>query len=119
MRLTKELGRGYGTSNLKDMRQVYIKFSNRRTLFSELSWNHYVLLSRLSSSREIDDSKVNTNTSFLNKTYNIWLLTPFVTNGSADTSSLATKVIYDNNIINFYSGKANSNGGVRPVLYLS
>ena len=54
MRLTKELGRGYCTSNLKDMRQVFIKFSNRRTLFGDLSWNHYVLLSRLSSSREIE-----------------------------------------------------------------
>ena len=53
-KLTKELGKGYGISNLKDMRQVYLKFKKRRTLFGELSWNHYVVLSRLNSDMEIN-----------------------------------------------------------------
>ncbi len=53
-KLTRELGKGYGISNLKDMRQVYLKFKKRRTLFGELSWNHYVVLSRLNSDMEIN-----------------------------------------------------------------
>ena len=53
-KLTKELGKGYGVSNLKDMRQVYLRFKKRRTVFGELSWNHYVVLSRL-----VGDSKMN------------------------------------------------------------
>ena len=36
------------------MRQVYLKFKKRRTLFGELSWNHYVVLSRLNSDMEIN-----------------------------------------------------------------
>ena len=36
------------------MRQVYLRFKKCRTLFGELSWNHYVVLSRL-----VGDSKMN------------------------------------------------------------
>ena len=54
-KLTKELGRGYGVSNLKDMRQVYLKFRKCRTLFGELSWNHYVVLSRIND----NNNKIN------------------------------------------------------------
>ena len=36
-KLTSELGKDYGISNLKDMRQVYLKFKKSRTLFGELS----------------------------------------------------------------------------------
>ena len=53
-KLTKELGRGYGVSNLKDMRQVYLKFRKCRTLFGELSWNHYVVLSRINDNNKIN-----------------------------------------------------------------
>ena len=54
LKLTKELGRGYGVSNLKDMRQVYLKFRKCRTLFGELSWNHYVVLSRINDNNKIN-----------------------------------------------------------------
>ena len=53
-RLTKELGKGYGISNLKNMRQVYLKFPIRQTLSGELTWSHYVALSRLLSDKEIN-----------------------------------------------------------------
>ena len=54
LKLTRELGKGYGVSNLKDMRQVYLKFRKCRTLFGELSWNHYVVLSRIDDNNEIN-----------------------------------------------------------------
>jgi len=36
------------------MRQVYLKFSIGRTLSGELSWNHYVVLSRIRNEKSID-----------------------------------------------------------------
>ena len=53
-KLTKELGKGYGVSSLKDMRQVYLKFRKRQTLSGELSWSHYTLLSRLNDEDEVN-----------------------------------------------------------------
>ncbi len=46
-KLTKELGKGYKVSNLKNMRQFYLTFRKRQTLSGELSWSHYVLISSL------------------------------------------------------------------------
>ena len=40
-RLTIELGKGYTISNLRKMRQFYLKYKKRSTLSSELTWNHY------------------------------------------------------------------------------
>ena len=40
-RLTIELGKGYTISNLRKMRQFYLKYKKRSTLSSELTWSHY------------------------------------------------------------------------------
>ena len=53
-RLTKELGKGYKTSNLKNMRQFYLLFRKRQALLGELTWSHYIELLRLNSMKEID-----------------------------------------------------------------
>jgi len=45
--LTKEFGKGFTVSNLKNMRQFYRIFPIRQTLSSELSWSHYNLLMRI------------------------------------------------------------------------
>lgn len=46
-RLTAEFGRGFSVQGLRNMRQFYLKFQNRSTLRSELSWSHYKLLMRV------------------------------------------------------------------------
>lgn len=40
-RLTKEFGKGFDTSNLRNMRMFYLAFSNCDALRHELSWTHY------------------------------------------------------------------------------
>ena len=52
-KLTKELGKGYKVSNLKNMRQFYLTFRKRQTLSGELSISHYMMLSRLKNNDEI------------------------------------------------------------------
>ena len=52
-KLTKELGKGYKESNLKNMRQFYLKFRKCQTLSGELSISHYILLSRLNDNNKI------------------------------------------------------------------
>lgn len=46
-RLTKEYGKGFNESNIKNMRQFYKVFPIRYALRSELSWTHYRLLMRV------------------------------------------------------------------------
>ena len=46
-RLTKEFGKGFDYSNLKNMRQFYLVFPIGDALRSELSWTHYRLLMRV------------------------------------------------------------------------
>lgn len=46
-RLTKEFGRGFDESNLRNMRQFYALFQNRDALRNELTWTHYRLLIRI------------------------------------------------------------------------
>ena len=53
-RLTRELGKGYKVSNLKNMRQFYLIFKKRQALLGELTWSHYIELIRLNSMKEID-----------------------------------------------------------------
>ena len=53
-KLTKELGKGYKVSNLKNMRQFYLTFRKRQALPGELSWSHYIEIIRLNSMQEID-----------------------------------------------------------------
>ena len=52
--LTKEFGKGYTVSNLKNMRQFYRTFPIRQTLSSELSWSHYNLLMRIEDKQARD-----------------------------------------------------------------
>ncbi len=46
-RLTKEFGKGFGVSTLKDMRQFFLTFPKSHALRGELSWTHYRLLMRV------------------------------------------------------------------------
>lgn len=46
-RLTKEFGKGFSVQGLRNMRQFYLAFQKRSTLWSELSWSHYRLLMRI------------------------------------------------------------------------
>ena len=43
-RLTKELGKGYNTTSLKRMRQLYICIQKGATLWHQLTWSHYKIL---------------------------------------------------------------------------
>ena len=52
-KLTKELGKGYKVSNLKNMRQFYLVFRKSQTVSGELSWSHYVELLKLKNKQEI------------------------------------------------------------------
>ncbi|MEG6521741.1 PDDEXK nuclease domain-containing protein [Desulfotomaculum sp. 1211_IL3151] len=45
--LTTEFGKGFNESSLRRMRQFFKMFSNRATLWHELSWSHYRLLMKL------------------------------------------------------------------------
>ena len=42
--LTKEYGKGFSVTNLKNMRQFYLSFQNRQTLSDDfkLSYSHYI-----------------------------------------------------------------------------
>lgn len=53
-RLTKEFGRGFSVTNLKQMRSFYLAYSKGQTLSDEfnLSWSHYLMLMRLDNIEE-------------------------------------------------------------------
>ena len=53
-RLTNELGKGYGLSNLKNMRRFYILFSKSQAVPDQLSWSHYTELLKLRDYNEIN-----------------------------------------------------------------
>lgn len=46
-RLTAEFGSGFSVQGLRNMRQFYLTFPKRSTLWSELSWSHYRVLMRI------------------------------------------------------------------------
>ena len=48
-KLTKEFGRGFKRSNLRDMRQFYLTFPIYQTLSGKLSWSHYLTLMRVAN----------------------------------------------------------------------
>ena len=54
LRLTKELGKKYDSSNLRYMRLFYLKFRNCDALRHNLSWTHYRILLPLKSVEEIN-----------------------------------------------------------------
>jgi predicted nuclease of restriction endonuclease-like (RecB) superfamily len=47
LRLTKEYGKGFDESNLRNIRQFYLTFPNCDALRHELTWTHYRLLLRI------------------------------------------------------------------------
>lgn len=53
-RLTKEFGRGFSVTNLKQMRSFYLAYSKGQTLSDEfnLSWSHYLKLIRINDENE-------------------------------------------------------------------
>jgi len=52
-RLTKELGKGYGLSNLKNMRRFY-NVAKSQSLIGQLSWTHYCILLPLNDINKIN-----------------------------------------------------------------
>ena len=52
-RLTKELGKGYGLSNLKNMRRFY-NIAKSQTVSDFLSWSHYVELLKIDDINKIN-----------------------------------------------------------------
>ena len=52
-KLTQELGKGYTTTNLKNMRNFYIICSKSQTVSDQLTWSHYVELLKLNNINEI------------------------------------------------------------------
>jgi predicted nuclease of restriction endonuclease-like (RecB) superfamily len=52
--LTAEYGKGFSTTNLKQMRTFYLTYSKSQTASDEfkLSWSHYLMLMRLDNSEE-------------------------------------------------------------------
>lgn len=48
-KLTKQFGRGFKRSNLRDMRQFYLTFPIYQTLSGKLSWSHYMTLMRVAN----------------------------------------------------------------------
>ena len=52
-RLTTELGKGYSTRTLKEMRRFYL-YQKRHPLDAQLTWSHYTILLALK-----DDNKIN------------------------------------------------------------
>lgn len=46
-KLTKEFGRGLSVTNLRNMRLFYQSFQKHQTLSDELSWSHYLLLTKI------------------------------------------------------------------------
>ena len=53
-RLTKELGKGYSTRSLKNMRRFYLLFEKGPTMSAQLSWSHYKELLIIKNNDEIN-----------------------------------------------------------------
>ena len=53
-RLTKELGKGYSTRNLKNMRKFYLFCEKRQPAVAQLSWSHYCILLSIKNIDEIN-----------------------------------------------------------------
>lgn len=49
--LTHDFGKGFTASNLRNMRQFYLTFSNCYALRSNLSWTHYRMLMRVENEK--------------------------------------------------------------------
>jgi len=53
IKLTQEFGKGYGISNLKNMRKFYILFSKSQALPGQLSWSHITEILSIKNLNEI------------------------------------------------------------------
>jgi predicted nuclease of restriction endonuclease-like (RecB) superfamily len=53
-KLTKDFGGGFSEQSLRNMRQFYLLFLIRSTLWSELTWSHYKLLIRIENKKARD-----------------------------------------------------------------
>lgn len=53
-KLTTEFGKGFSTTNLKQMRTFYLTYSKGQTVSDEfrLSWSHYLMLMRIDNVEE-------------------------------------------------------------------
>ncbi|HBS85110.1 MAG: hypothetical protein A2W91_01355 [Bacteroidetes bacterium GWF2_38_335] len=53
-KLTSDFGKGFSTTNLKQMRTFYLKYSKGQTVSDEfrLSWSHYLMLMRIDNEEE-------------------------------------------------------------------
>jgi hypothetical protein len=51
--LTQSYGKGFGRSNLLQIRQFYIKFQNIQTLSGQLTWSHYTEILKASNDLEL------------------------------------------------------------------
>ena len=47
IQMTKDYGKGFDATNLRKMRQFYVLFPKRATVWRDLSWSHYKLLIRI------------------------------------------------------------------------
>ena len=54
LKLTKELGKGYNVTNLKNMRQFYLKLKKGRTVCDQLQWSHYRYLLGIKNDKVFD-----------------------------------------------------------------
>lgn len=46
-KLSGEYGKGFSTTNLKQMRQFFVQFPKSQTLSDQLSWSHYLILLKI------------------------------------------------------------------------
>ena len=53
-RLTLELGKGYSTRSLKNMRKFYILAQKGQAMPAQLTWSHYCILLSLKNDEEIN-----------------------------------------------------------------
>ena len=53
-KLTKELGKGYSTRNLKYMRKFYLLIQKGQAMPAQLSWSHIIELLSLKNTNEIN-----------------------------------------------------------------
>ena len=53
-RLTKEVGRGYSTRNLKFMRKFYLFQKGQPVVAQSLNWTHYIILLSLNNTNEVN-----------------------------------------------------------------
>ena len=64
-KLTKELGKGYGLSNLKRMRQFYWLVEKGVAMPHQLSWSHVLVLLPLKDKDKINYYKINRKFKFI------------------------------------------------------